>query len=126
MARVLITDDDELVRRLYAQALDEAGHFVEEAEHGQTAISKLEGSGFDIVVMDLLMPVREGIETIIEIRRRWPHVRIIAISAGARRLEASGLLDLAEGLGAHASLLKPVTIEALLESIDKMLATQVR
>lgn len=121
MACILVVDDDELLRQVFANGLDQAGHYIEEAEHGGRAIEKLERRTFDLVIIDLLMPVREGIETIMEIRRRWPGVRIIAMSAGAKRMSPDGLLGLAEGLGAHEALVKPISLDVLLMSVDRVL-----
>lgn len=126
MARVLIVDDDEISRQVYAQMLSEAGHEVEEAEHGGKAIEKLELRAFDLALIDLLMPVREGVETIIEARRRWPALQIIAMSAGARRLTASGVLDMALGLGAQEALVKPVTRDLLTASVERLLTATSR
>lgn len=122
MGRILIVDDDELLRDLCAHLLGEAGYEVEKAEHGGQAIARLEQRPFDVVVSDLLMPVREGIETILEIRRRWPEVRVIAMSGGASRLGACGLLDLASGLGAHRTLPKAIVPELLVASVREQLS----
>ncbi|PVM87593.1 response regulator [Caulobacter radicis] len=121
MARILIVDDDELLRQVYASALDGAGHYTEEAEHGGRAIEKLERVAFDLVLIDLLMPVREGIETIMEVKRRWPSVKVIAVSAGAGRLHPGTLLDLASGLGADEALMKPASRDVLLASVARQL-----
>ncbi len=121
MARILIVDDDELLRQVYANALDGAGHYTEEAEHGGRAIEKLERIAFDLALVDLLMPVREGIETIMEVKRRWPGVKVIAVSAGAGRLDPGTLLDLASGLGADETLMKPVSRDLLLASVARHL-----
>ncbi|WP_277792781.1 response regulator [Caulobacter endophyticus] len=126
MGRVLIVDDDELSRQVYGHALSEAGHEVEEAEHGGKAIEKLEIRSFDLVLIDLLMPVREGVETIIEARQRWPTTRIIAMSAGARRLSPGGVLDMALGLGADEALIKPVPSELLTASVERLLGKDAR
>ncbi|WP_158277984.1 response regulator [Caulobacter endophyticus] len=121
MARVLIVDDDEISRQIYAHVLSDEGYEVEEAEHGGKAIAKLELRHFDLALIDLLMPVREGIETIIEARRRWPAMRIIAMSGGARRLSPGGVLDMALGLGAEDALVKPVSRELLTASVERLL-----
>ncbi len=121
MGRVLIVDDDPLVRSLLCGFLTSAGHACVEAEEGANAVRALERSDFDVVVIDLLMPVREGVETIGEIRRRWPLVRIIAISGGSVRLPSASLLNLAAGMGAHETLAKPVDEHLLTLLVERQL-----
>lgn len=121
MGRVLIVDDDPLVRSLLCGFLSNAGHICIEAEEGEKAVLALERSDFDVAVIDLLMPVREGVETIREVRRRWPLVRIIAMSGGSMRLASASLLHLAAGLGAHETLNKPVDEHQLTLLVERQL-----
>ena len=70
----------------------------------------------------MLMPERDGIETIAELRERWPQIKVLAVSAGARLLDADLLLRAAKTLGADATLRKPVENKALLAAVDRLLA----
>ena len=79
----------------------------------------LEGTRFDIVLTDIIMPGREGIETIIEIRKRWPDTKIVAMSGGGR-IEPSTFLDLAKSFGADVILKKPFKQSALLEALASL------
>ena len=101
--------------------LSNAGHICVEAEEGAKAVRALERSDFDVVVIDLLMPVREGVETIGEVRRRWPLVRIIAMSGGSMRLASASLLHLAAGMGAHETLAKPIDERLLMLLVERQL-----
>lgn len=116
MARVLIVDDDPLVRETIVLMAARANHDVVEAENGAVALQRYRSAPADVVVMDVLMPVMEGIETIRALRERDPAVKIIAIS-GSRRHDASRYLKYARDLGADAVLAKPFQARELLDCI---------
>jgi DNA-binding response OmpR family regulator len=104
----LFVDDEQSIRDLFERALVGAGFEFDGAADGDKAVAKLEGRRYDAVVIDLIMPDREGMETIREVRRRWPETFIIAISGGGR-IGADNVLDLAKALGADRTLTKPFT-----------------
>ncbi len=108
--RILVVDDEESMRQFFRQVLSTAGYEVGLARNGEEALAQVEESRFDLVLMDLVMPEREGIETIELLRKGHPDLKIVAISGafGGR------FLKVAEALGAHATLLKPVSPELLL------------
>lgn len=76
---------------------------------------------FDLVVTDIVMPEKEGIETIGDIRRYFPETKIIAISGGSRSLKADYVLHTAKILGAHCTLFKPFEIEEFLTAVKHVL-----
>lgn len=117
MARVLIIDDEEMVRETMRQMLEEAGHTVAEAKNGDEGILKLGNFPADLIITDLLMPQKEGLETISEIRASHPDSKIIAISGGGR-IEGVNYLETAKKLGARETLQKPFS--------NKQLQTAVR
>lgn len=117
--KVLLVDDDPLVRETLTVALEAAGHSVQAAENGDIALRHLAGASPDVVVTDIIMPTREGVETIREVHRRYPALPIIAISGGGR-LDAFSLLDVAEKFGAVATLAKPFRPQKLVELIDQV------
>jgi CheY-like chemotaxis protein len=120
MARILIIDDEPSVRTVIRAMLELAGHHVVEAENGTTALAALAGAPIDVVITDILMPDRDGIETILEIRKQFPAVKILAMSGGG----FSGmhdLLDVAQKLGAHDTMGKPFRKSELLAKIDRLL-----
>lgn len=117
---ILIVDDDPLLRLIASEMLRGAGYVVAEAEDGDVAIRHLEQHAVDLAVLDLLMPNKEGVETIKEIKQRWPQVRIIAISSGGR-LDANYLLPLAKAMGADAVYKKPLTAEPFLQMVESAL-----
>jgi len=120
-ASILIVDDDPLLRLIASEMLAGAGYAVAEAEDGDVAIRKLEARSFDLIILDLLMPNKEGVETIQEVKRRWPATRILAISSGGR-MDVGYLLPLAKAMGADAVYKKPVTAEPFLRMVEQTLS----
>jgi len=117
MARVLVVDDEPLLRRTLRTALERAGYQVEEAHDGNDALRKFSEQRPDLVLTDIVMPDREGVETIAELRRRDPAVPIIAMSGGGS-VGGEMFLQLAEQLGATATLAKPIRNADLLKQVE--------
>lgn len=114
---ILVVDDEPLVRFTLQAGLKQGGYEVLQAGDGDDALTVLESAHIDLVLTDLAMPRREGIETIIEIRRRFPHVKVIALSGVFGDL----YLDMARQLGAAAAFPKPVRMSALREAVEAVL-----
>jgi DNA-binding response OmpR family regulator len=121
LARILIMDDEEEIRSIIKRALTMAGHDVVEAEDGAVGTRLFEASHFDLVVTDLLMPEKEGIETILELRENHPDLRILVVSGGMAG-DRLGPLGDAVALGADAALPKPFTISELVEAVNGLLS----
>lgn len=97
-----------------------AGYEVTVAADGDKAIEAFGQRPFHLMVTDIIMPDREGIETLLEVRRQWPDCKIIAISGGGR-VDAEQFLSLAGNLGADATLKKPFRREAFLDLLGETL-----
>jgi CheY-like chemotaxis protein len=121
MVRILVVDDDDAVREVLGESLEAAGHEVRTAADGGRAIRIAAEWPPDVVVTDIVMPEKEGLETIIELRRTHPAVRIIAISGGGV-VGPDDYLVPAEGLGADRCLAKPFRLGELSELIEELLA----
>jgi DNA-binding response OmpR family regulator len=106
-ATVCVVDDDDLVRATMCGALEEAGFRVLEAAGGVEGLKKIESEKPAVVVLDIIMPDREGIDIVLEVTRRSPETKILAVSGGGARAGAQDYLELALGLGAHDALAKP-------------------
>jgi DNA-binding response OmpR family regulator len=119
MAKILLIDDDEALRRVLSKALGHAGHTVIQASDGQQGIELARVTGVDLVVTDLVMPVREGVETILYLRREKPTLPIIAISGDGSNSDL--YLEIAAKIGAKRILAKPFTPPELLQLIDAVL-----
>lgn len=120
MAKILVIDDDKTFATLLAGSLQAAGHAVEVAGNGRDGIGLIGSSLFDAVVTDIIMPDQEGIETIRKIRRRHPHMPIVAMSGGSATL-ALDLLQIARALGANETLAKPFRPSELIARLDAVL-----
>jgi len=121
VARILIMDDEEEIRSIIRRALTMAGHEIIEAEDGAVGLRLFQASSFDMVITDLLMPEKEGIETILELREEHPDLRILVVSGGMAGDREGPLAD-AVSLGADAAVAKPFTVAELLEAVDGLLA----
>ena len=115
--RILIVDDDPIFREIAKEALASAFADVRVAEDGEDALRQLQARAADVVLTDINMPNRDGIELIRDIRNSWPACRIIAISGGTRMAGPDLFLQLAGALGAHQVLSKPVSAVALVAAV---------
>lgn len=121
MAHILLIDDDSSIRTVLEAMLIQLGHTVVAVGDGRLGEEAARREGFDLVITDLIMPEKEGIETIQDLLRRQPRLRIIAMSGGGRG-NANDYLPLAKLLGARRTLAKPFTFEELTEAIAGVLA----
>ena len=120
MARILVIDDEADVRTTIGLALEKIGHTVEEAADGNQGLKRFAEERFDLVITDILMPEKEGIETIRELRAAHPDLRIIAISGGGR-LNSTNFLEMVRKLGADEVLKKPFTLAQLRHVVETCL-----
>lgn len=122
--KVLIVDDDvELLRQL-ALAFVRTGHSVDCALDGEKGLAQFMAAPPDAVVIDLIMPVREGIETIMTMRAQVPRVKILAISGGLRR-GPEIFLNMARRLGADDVLPKPFLPSEAVAAVQQLLVGRV-
>jgi CheY-like chemotaxis protein len=119
-ASILVIDDDAIVRETVQQILENAGYEVTCAENGERGLEAFRARRPDAVVTDIIMPEREGIGTMLEMRREWPDAPIVAISGGGRLANAD-YLKMARNLGANAVLAKPFEPEELIEAVARCL-----
>ena len=122
MANILLIDDDHLLRGALSQSLVNAGHKVIEASDGLQGCELARSMPVDVVVTDLVMPVQEGVETILTLRRERPKLPIIAMSGGVTNSKL--YLDIAGKIGARRMLPKPFTPKALISLIEQVLADE--
>ncbi len=118
---ILVIDDEQLIRLQVRTALELEGFIVHEAANGNEGLTRIALSVPDVVITDILMPDKEGIETILELRRRYPSIRIIAISGGGRTGNKD-FLRTAKYLGADRTLAKPFALAELLKLTREVLA----
>lgn len=121
MPDILIVDDDFELRAMLRDALETAGHHVREAADGEAGLAAFQEQRPDIVLSDLIMPEKEGLETIMDMHRIAPEIPIVAMS-GTRILDTGKYLRMAERFGAAATFTKPFKVGELLVKIDELLA----
>jgi len=120
MASILVIDDEVQVRFAMRAVLEDAGHQVQEAATGTDGLAALRAGTFDLVICDIIMPDKEGIETIEDIRAMLPQQPVIAISGGGR-IRKEDYLAVAAAVGASQTIAKPFTAETLLTTVNAVL-----
>jgi CheY-like chemotaxis protein len=120
VAKILVIDDDDEVRRTLVRMLESASHEVHQAADGDTGIALCGQVLPQLVISDILMPEKEGIETIRDLKRDHPDLKIIAISGGGQS-GAMDFLEMARSLGADEALQKPFRRAELLEVINRLI-----
>lgn len=120
MEKILVIDDDEVVRMVIVRVLERHGYRVVSAEDGRRGLAVFHAEKPDLVITDMIMPEREGIETIREICRERPDAKIIAISGGGR-IGSADFLAMAMKLGATDVLAKPFEPAQLLGCVARCL-----
>ena len=120
MAKILVIDDDERIRMFLRTTLERADYTVVEAREGTEGLDRCRQMSIDVVITDLLMPGKEGLETVSQLRREWPSMKVIAISGGGST-GVFAYLDVAQKLGADRTLSKPFNRETLLSVVRDVL-----
>lgn len=124
MPKILVVDDNDTLRTALCLSLEEMGCEVTQAANGNEALVLQQSQPADVLLTDLIMPEKEGMEVIQEFRQRYPEVTIIAMSAGGR-MSARDLLKMANHLGASYTLAKPFSKDQLAETMSKVLESSV-
>lgn len=115
--RVLVVDDNPDIRGFIEVLLEGAGYEVACAGDGDEALGLLRERGADIVITDLFMPERDGLETIQALKRHFPGIGVVAISGDRRTAGEVDYLSVAEVAGADCVLRKPFSSQALFEAV---------
>lgn len=124
MARILIVDDEKIVRDLLRTVLEHEGHTVEEAADGQQA-TEMHGAGsYDVAIVDLILPRKNGLDTVLELRAQRPETRIIVMT-GALPSLLDGNRRMDEMLGSVMKLTKPMRPADLVRAVREALSTPV-
>lgn len=120
MARILLVDDNQDLLMAMTACLEDTGHLTTQATNGNDALRLVDSSHFDLVITDIVMPEKEGIETILELRQLFPLIKIIAMSGGDAAHPQTNL-HMAQLLGAYTTLNKPFTGDQLKSAISTAL-----
>ena len=117
---ILVVDDDPQIRKLITAILKREQYGVITAANGNLALEALETHAVDLVITDLIMPEKEGIETIMEIRQKHRTLPIIAISGGGK-LNPKTYLNIAMSIGAVSTMTKPIDTAHLKSMVKNLL-----
>ncbi len=120
VATILIIEDDSEVREYLESVLSRAGYECISAPNGKAGVELFLASPTDLVITDIIMPEKDGIETIMDLRRKNSGLKVIAISGGGRA-EPENYLHSAKLLGANRTMKKPFTNEEMLQTIKELL-----
>jgi CheY-like chemotaxis protein len=120
MANILIADDDPILRLTVGEFLGAVGHTVLEAADGREAMDLIAAAAVDLLIVDMLMPNVDGLETIMELRKAGSKIPIVAISSGGR-MDRSILLRPAVLFGADVTLSKPLLRDTLVSTVEASL-----
>jgi len=120
MPLILIADDNRQICGWLRAVLEANGYRVIEAEDGREAMAAVERDGPDLLILDMYLPVQDGLETILLLQQRQSGVKILAISG--QPLPGYDILKIAKAFGAHGVLEKPFSQESLLQQIQALLS----
>jgi CheY-like chemotaxis protein len=129
MAKIVIIDDEEDIRDVLGEVLTRAGHQVKAASNSSDGLEMLRNDGADLVITDIIMPGKDGIESAYDIRMEFPNTRIIVISGGGNvkpmdyepsALKTEAYLASASAAGADMTLSKPFDRKELLDAVNEL------
>lgn len=121
MAKILVMDDEPAILLMIKKMLEKAGYEVIVALNGKEGMRLFEKEKPDLIITDIIMPEKEGLETIFELRRMYPDLKIIAISGGGR-ISPDGYLPGAKLLGANMVFQKPLVQKEFLNAVASLLS----
>lgn len=119
-SRILIIEDDVQIREMLRQTMEREGYEVVDAPNGKVAMKIQREKPAALIITDLIMPEKEGIETIRELRQDFQDIKIIAISGGGR-IGPEEYLQMAKMLGAQRTFAKPIERKVLLDAVRELL-----
>lgn len=121
MERILIIDDDESTISILTQILQDEGYEVVTAHDGEEGLAQFHSKPMDLVISDMVMPVKDGLDTILELKKIVPDLPVIAISAGGK-IAKERYLEVAAYLGNTKTLAKPFSREQIVGAVKEQLA----
>jgi len=120
-AKVLVVDGNLELLKMLQKLVSRAGHEAYLAGGGDEALQLAEQHEFDLIITDLIMPGKEGVETILTFKKRHPRTKIIAMSGGGRHASGPDYLGIAENLDVAGTLVKPFSTVAFLQTVSRQL-----
>jgi CheY-like chemotaxis protein len=121
MAQILVIDDDVMLQRMLKETLTYLGHEVRQAFDGREGVRLCREAPPDLVLTDIMMPEQDGLQTIRELGRTCPNVKIIAMSGGSNLLPGLDALTFATRFGARQVLYKPFAHDELRAALNTVI-----
>lgn len=121
MANILVIDDDVQILWVIRRILEKEGHKVISAPDGEKGMQLYQNAPYDLLITDMIMPNKSGINLISDILHDYPEAKIIAISGGGA-IEAERYLQIAQSLGVVRTLTKPFSMQELTEAVKEALS----
>jgi len=130
MSRIIVIDDEEDIRTTLREVLERAGHDVDTAENSDAGLELLRDKGADLVITDVIMPGKDGVDTAYQIRMEFPKTRVIVISGGGNvtpmayepsAIKTEAYLLSADAAGADLTLAKPFDRSELVDAVNELL-----
>ena len=121
MAKIIVIDDEPYILLMLKKMLEKEGHLVEMATNGVEGINLYHKNGADLIITDIVMPEKEGLETIINLKTENPSLKVIAISGGGR-VDSREYLHSAQLLGAEKIFQKPFKKDEIVQAVKELLA----
>jgi DNA-binding response OmpR family regulator len=120
MPKILVVEDDQQFRNVLIQLFKRENYEVSGCIDGSDAIKMLKNETFDVIITDIIMPNKDGMALIVELRRDQPNMHIIAISGGGRDIDPLNPLKIAEKVGAEFTFTKPFKLKELLGAVKTL------
>jgi len=123
MAHILVIDDEVDIRFILETFLTGDGHQVDTAEDGVAGLKLTDLHHYDLIITDVIMPNKDGLEVITEIRRKSPESRIIVMTGGTAKVDKALLMSTAKAMRAHKVVAKPIDLKELRANVNEVLAS---
>ena len=132
MAKIIVIDDEADIRNVLKEVLERAGHDVDIADSSDAGLDILRDKGADLVITDIIMPGKDGVDTVYQIRMEFPKTRVIVISGGGNimpmdyqpsAISTSAYLASANVAGADVTLTKPFERDEILNAVNDLVPT---
>lgn len=121
MARILVIDDEPYILMMLKKMLEKVGHEVDMAVNGEEGMELFNKYHADLIITDIVMPEKEGLETIRELKKKHPELKVIAISGGGR-VDSKEYLDSARLFGASRIFKKPFKQKEIIGAVEELLS----
>ena len=121
MARILVIDDEPYILMMLKKMLEKVGHEVDMAINGEEGMELFNKFHADLIITDIVMPEKEGLETIRELKRKHPELKVIAISGGGR-VDSKEYLESARLFGASRIFKKPFKQKEIIDAVEELLS----